>query len=369
MTPKKLAVIFSLVLLAGGIALTRETVTAQEPAPPPATPRVAQGAPEISLFMSGGTFLGVYAEDVNKENMSRYGQSQVRGVGITDVVKSSPAERAGLKKGDVILRFDTETVSSVRKLNRLVGESAPDQTTRLSISRGGSEQEVTVTLGKRTENAEAWRMIMPPGGLFGGVNPQGFPRIDQFPGVGPNNDGNFVFAFGNNRRIGVTTQQLTKQLADYFGVKDGGVLITSVNEDSPAAKAGLKAGDIITAVDGEKVEGSGDLSRAINKQKDGEVTLTVVRDKNQRTIKVTPTKAETLMRPSGRTVDRQVIRDSIRNSIVRGARNGRIVIPAIALPTIPAINVTVPQIELPTIPEINVVVPRVRVQVAPKFPI
>jgi len=351
MTPKKLTVILSLVLLVGGIALTRETVTAQEPAQPPATPRVAQGAPEISLFMSGGTFLGVYAEDVNKENMSRYGQSQVRGVGITDVVKSSPAERAGLKKDDVILRFDNEAVSSVRKLNRLVGESSPDQITRLSISRGGSEQEVTVTLGKRTENAEAWRMITPPGG-FGGVNPQGLPRIDQFPGVDSNSYGNFVFAFGNNRRIGVSTQQLTKQLADYFGVKDGGVLITSVNEDSPAAKAGLKAGDIITAIDGEKVEGSGDVSRAINKKEDGEVTLTVVRDKNTRTVKVTPQKNQ--MTPG-------------QPRVMSGRR---IVIPRVNLPTIPEINIQIPRIQLPSIPEINVDLPRrIRGQGPRQFPI
>ncbi|MEO8436111.1 MAG: PDZ domain-containing protein [Pyrinomonadaceae bacterium] len=368
MTPKKLTAMLSLVLLTGGIALTHETATAQEPAPPPSTPRVIQGAPDISLFVSGGTFLGVYAEDVNKENMSTYGQSQVRGVGITEVVKSSPAERAGLKKGDVILRFDNEVVSSVRKLNRLVGESSPDQTTRLSISRGGSEQEVTVTLAKRTENADAWQLITPRGEL-GRVNPQALPRIEGFPGLGQSGE-NFIFNFGNNRRIGVSTQQLTKQLADYFGVKDGGVLITSVNEDSPAAKAGLKAGDIITAIDGEKVEGSGDLSRAINKQKEGDVTLTVVRDKNQRTVRVTPTKAEAPMAlPGGRTLNRQVFRDSIRNSIVRGARNGNIVIPAINLPTIPAINIMTPQINLPTIPEINVVVPRVRVGSRPGFPI
>jgi serine protease Do len=299
--------------------------------------------------------------------MSSYGQSQVRGVGITEVVKSSPAERAGLKKGDVILRFDNENVSSVRKLNRLVGESAPDQTTRLSISRGGSEQEVSVTLGKRTENAEAWRMITPPGG-FGNVDPKAFPRIEQLPGFGQNGDGNFVFAFGGNRRIGVSTQQLTKQLADYFGVQEGTVLITSVNDDSPAAKAGLRAGDIITAVDGDKVDGSGDLSRAINKQKEGDVTLTVVRDKNQRTVKVTPSKAEAPLLP-GRTGDRRLLRDSIRNSIVRGARNGNILIPAINLPTIPAINVTTPQILLPTIPQINVVVPRIHLNVGRGYPI
>ncbi|HEY3024922.1 MAG TPA: PDZ domain-containing protein [Pyrinomonadaceae bacterium] len=371
MTPKKLTVILSLVLLAGGIALTRETVTAQEPAPPATTPPAPQAGPNVSVFMSGGTFLGVYAEDVSKENMSRYGQSQVRGVAITDVVKSSPAERAGLKKGDVILRFENEPVTSVRKLNRLVSESAPDQTARLSISRGGSEQEVTVTLGKRSENADAWTMIAPPGGVFRGVNPKDFPNIQKFPGMGPNGDGNFRFSFGNNRRIGVSTQQLTEQLADFFGVKGGGVLITSVNENSPAAKAGLKAGDVITAVDGEKIEGPGDVSRALNKKEDGEVTLTVVRERNTRTFKVTPTKAEGLSLPSGRiSTNGSVIRAEIRDAIRRGARDGRIVIPSIAIPAIPAIDVTVPRIQMPVIPEINIALPRIRVQRAGRqFPI
>jgi len=169
--------------------------------------------------------------------------------------------------------------------------------------------------------------------------------------------------FGNTRRIGVTTTSLTKQLADFFGVVDGqGVLVTSVSENSPAAKAGIKAGDVITAVDGEKVEDSGDLSRAISKQKAGDVTLTIVRDRNQRTIKVTPEKSENqLMRTGGRTASNKELRDEIRRAVRDGAREGRIVIPQIELPSIPAINVTMPRIELPVIPEIRVTVPNVRV--------
>src|SRR5438128_7218686 len=106
-------------------------------------------------FFLQGTFLGVHVEDISKENMSSYGLGDVRGVGVTEVVKDSPAEKAGLRKGDVILRFDGEAVTSVRKLNRLVNESSPDQAVRVTISRGGSEQEVAATLGARKgmENA------------------------------------------------------------------------------------------------------------------------------------------------------------------------------------------------------------------------
>jgi len=180
----------------------------------------------------------------------------------------------------------------------------------------------------------------------------------------------FVYSFGNNRRIGVSTTTLTKQLADFFGVADGkGVLVTSVEADSPAAKAGLKAGDVITAVDGEKIEGAGDLSRALNKQKAGQVMLTVIRDKSSRTINVTPTKPD--VSPSGRitAADRRAIRDAVRAAVLSDATH--IVIPRIELPTIPQIEIRTPRIQLPSTPEIDVVVPTPRVKVirAPRQPI
>ena len=341
-------------LLAGGIALAQQAV----PAPPAGAPPMPQvpGAPSeppaaFSFFLEGGSFLGVYAEDINKENMSRYGMREARGVGITQVVKDSPAEKAGLRKDDVILRFEGDSVTSVRKLNRLVSEVAPDQTVKLGISRGGGEQEVAVTIGKRNElmNAgEHWQYLDKLKGLD---KLEGLDKLKELervmpPGAntwkwegGPGQDG-MIFAFGNHRRIGVSTMQLTKQLADYFGIGDGkGVLVTSVVDDSPAAKAGLKAGDVITAIHGEKVEGAGDLARGINKKTAGDVTLTIIRNKNQRTITVTP--KETPMPSPG-----------------AAPQGRRIIIPRVELGEIPEMNIVVPRIELPATPEINVELPR-----------
>jgi membrane-associated protease RseP (regulator of RpoE activity) len=331
-------------ILTGGIVL------AQEAAPPPPA-----GAPPIpmvpgeppgafSFFIDGGSFLGVHAENINKENMSRYGLREARGVGITQVVKDSPAEKAGLRKDDVIIRFEGDSVTSVRKLTRLVSEVAPDQTVRLGISRGGSEQEVAVTIGKRdnsinTMQLEGLEKLEGLEGLkgFKGVMPPG-ANVWKWEGQGPDGAGMF-FAFGNHRRIGVSTMQLTKQLADYFGIGDGkGVLVTSVADDSPAARAGLKAGDVITSIDGEKVEEAGDLARGINKKKEGDVTLTVIRNKNQRTFTVTPKEAPTPqpgVAPKARTI----------------------VVPRVELGEIPEMNISIPRIELPIIPEINVQLP------------
>ena len=96
-----------------------------------------------------------------------------------------------------------------------------------------------------------------------------------------------VWSFTNRRQIGVSLTPLTKQLSDHFGVTNG-ALVNNVREDSPAAKAGLKAGDIITEIDGKAVKGELDVVRAIGEKKEGEVTVTFVRSGQKQTVRVTP---------------------------------------------------------------------------------
>jgi membrane-associated protease RseP (regulator of RpoE activity) len=115
------------------------------------------------------------------------------------------------------------------------------------------------------------------------------PRVESFPPGAP--DQPFVWRMGSGRRIGVGVTTLTKQLSEHFGVA-GGLMINEVRADSPAAKAGLKAGDIIVEAEGKEVKGEMDLIRAIQEKKDGDVTLTIVRDRNRQTIRVTPEEAK-----------------------------------------------------------------------------
>ncbi|MCA1564081.1 MAG: PDZ domain-containing protein [Acidobacteria bacterium] len=271
----------------------------------------------------GGNQLGVSVESVTRENMNSFNLGgEPRGVAVREVLPDSPAAKAGLQKNDVILRFDGEQVSSVQKLQRLINESAPEHTARLSISRNGSEQEVSVTLGKREARGP---------GAFGNFN---FPGVQEFnfdagelkrraqelsrnseewkkrakewergseemrkglekfraEGFGDN----FRLVYGaGGRRIGITTQNLTDQLANYFGVSGrDGLLVTSVAENSPASKAGLKAGDVVTEVDGTRLKNASELARALNRRDEGEVSLTVVRDRKTRTVKVTPDRTQ-----------------------------------------------------------------------------
>lgn len=336
MSRKKLALIISLVVsigaIAGGIVYAQDTLKPEADGLRALLAKIDDESQDqdrhFSFVLDGGAYLGVSTEDVSKENMARYGMREVRGVGVTEVMKDSPAEKAGLRKDDVIIRFDGESVTSVRKLTRLVNESSADQTVRLTISRGGAEQEVTATLSKREFGGmlkakigdDVWKDINKDFKME-------FPKFEMGK-MGTLGDGSFIFAFGN-RRIGVSTQSLSKQLAEYFGVKDGGALITSVTENSPAAKAGLKAGDVITAIDGEKVSSPGDITHALSKKETGDVSLTIVRDKNMRTVTLTPEKSEhpTWLRPG--TMGSQ-----------------RIVIPSIRVPDV---NIKMPRIVVPSI--------------------
>lgn len=261
----------------------------------------------FSFQFDGGSYLGIEPQEVTRENFSRFGLREVRGVAVEKVVENSPAAQAGLQAGDVIIKFDDEEVKSVRKLSRLIAEVAPDQRVELTILRGGNEQEINATMGKREM----------PAVFNGNFKMENFPSVQTFPKIPQSpdmkkmpqvqivppgakgdtfvwkNDGEGAFFFGSNRRIGVSVSTLTKQLGDYFGVSDGkGLLISNVRENSPAAKAGLRAGDIIVEADGKEVKNNADLIRALNDKKDGAVQMTIIRDRNRQTIQVTPEKLE-----------------------------------------------------------------------------
>lgn len=257
-----------------------------------------------------GSFLGVQTGEITKENFAKFGLREVRGVAVETVVKDSPAAQAGIQTGDVIVSFGGEEVTSVYKLTRLLNEVAPDHSAKITILRGGAPIELTATLGKRESP-----QFQSGGFNAGDFSFPGMPEYPRAPPVPPSGamripvppmpptiggDGNvFIYRGAPGRRIGVNAMILTGQLADYFGVASGsGLLISTVGENSPAARAGLKAGDVITEADGKALKSIADLIRALSDKKEGDaVTLTIVRDKNRQTVTVTPEKSKETTMP------------------------------------------------------------------------
>jgi membrane-associated protease RseP (regulator of RpoE activity) len=251
-------------------------------------------------FDGNSGYLGVETQEVTKDNFVKFGLNAVRGVAVSKVLEKSPAETAGLRAGDVIVRFNGDEVTSVRKLTRLVGEVDPDHQATITVLRNGREQELNVTVGKRPMpefNNGNFQFNMPQIDKMNIPELKDLPQLKDFPDLKdmpkgefrefqvPNGKG-FVWTSGG-RQIGVGVVPLSKQLADYFRV-DGGALVDDVRADSPAAKAGLKAGDIIVEANGQPVKNEFDLIRLVNEKKDGDVPLTIVRDGNRQTINVTP---------------------------------------------------------------------------------
>lgn len=250
----------------------------------------------FSMFFEGdGGYLGVQTEEVTKDNFSKFGLREVRGVAVEKVIEGSPAEKAGLQAGDVIVRFNGEELTSVRKLTRMLGEVSPDHQAKLTVIRGGGEREIAATLGKRPipkfeegsfgmNLPRAERIPFPPSADMPPLPPmRGTPGTPGEP---------FGFRWGTSgRRIGISVTTLTTQLSEHYGVP-GGVLINEVRINSAAAKAGLKAGDVIVEVDGKELKSEGELIRAISEKKEGDLSLTILRERNRQTIRVTPEEAK-----------------------------------------------------------------------------
>jgi serine protease Do len=285
--------------IAAGLLSVSAALTsfAQETPKPPTAPREPLTIErDFQIFTGGsGSYLGIQSQDVTKENFSKYGLREVRGVAVEKVMENSPAAQAGFQNGDVIVRFNGEEVTSARKLTRLISEVAPDHQAEATVLRGGSEKKLNVTVGKRpTPSFEDGNFTFTAPEPFRGMSE--LPRTMPFPPATittPNGgDRTFYMFRGDSRRLGIGATPLNKQLGDYFGVSDGkGVLINNVAENSAASKAGLKAGDVIVEVDGKAVANQVDLTRLISEKKEGEVTLTIIRNKNRQTVKATPEKS------------------------------------------------------------------------------
>jgi serine protease Do len=194
-----------------------------------------------------------------------------RGVIVKSVEPNSPASKAGLRENDVIMQFNKEDVAGVQQFTRLVRETPVGRTVELKVRRDNRDQTLRVT----TERSPR------PG--FDNFDFNDFnlrlPNVRIRPRDIPQVQVNTTFSMA-----GIRVERLTDQLRDFFGVySNGGVLVTSVDTGSAAEKAGLKAGDVITSIDGKMIRSTNDFSREM-RARGAKATLKIVRDKQEREI-------------------------------------------------------------------------------------
>lgn len=259
---------------------------------------IAQSAANPFYFQATETedddesgWLGVYIENITDELMEAEDLPSDEGVYVSGIVDGSPAEDAGLEEGDVILRFNGEPARSVRRLTRLIEDTKPDTKVDIEILRDGNQRVLACEIGE--DDNDVW--------VFG--DDTGFdsprvmvprapraPRSAETPDI-PSAPHAWSFSLGqlSSSYIGVGLYDMSDELATALGAPDGGALINTVEDDSPAEKAGLQAGDIIVEVDHKKVYDTDDVRKAIQKTKDGDVaTVRVLRGKSEeKTVDVT----------------------------------------------------------------------------------
>jgi len=217
-------------------------------------------------------WLGVFIQDITTDIKEAMDLKSKRGVLIRDVVEDSPADEAGIEQEDVVIEFDGKKVWDSSNLTRLIRSSSPGENVELKILRNGKEKTITVTLGKRPRDQLSYEYEFEP--FFREAQ-----RIKPYT---------YSFSVFSGSRIGVKVQDLTEQLGNYFGVEDGeGALITEVEEDMPAYKAGLKAGDVIVEVEGEEIGDTEELMDVISDKEEGDkVKIKVIRNRRPESFEV-----------------------------------------------------------------------------------
>ena len=270
---------------------------------------LAQERRDLRVFGPSGAQLGISVSDT------------ANGVRVDTVHAGTPAEKAGLREGDLVVEFDGERVRSAMQLTRLVHETPEGRQVAIAVMRDGKRQTVQAT----PEIRAYYDGNLMSGDVRGELERQlrNLPREyrempRQFPALPPEfnfryDDQPRRFEFrlperfefspdmmvpfmGSRGRLGVTTQSLTPELEEYFGAKNGGALVSSVQQNSAAAKAGIKPGDVIVSIDGRQVTDANDLMRELRALK-GEITIQVLRDRKELTLKATLSDAPNVASP------------------------------------------------------------------------
>jgi serine protease Do len=242
------------------------------------------GPETVFLGDEGMSWLGVESQEVTADTVKQLKLPAERGVLLERIVPDSPAAKAGLKENDVITEINGQRVEGQAEFRRMIHEIPMGRTAQFTVWRDGRAQTIQVTLGKSEERGNMWFKAAPRAFSFQLPNIE-TPEIAPMPGAGW---GGFGVLAGGPPRLGIDAEDLSGQFGAYFGAPDDeGVLVRDVNAGSAAEKAGMKSGDVITSLDGERIRSVGDLREMLaDKHEDKTVKLGVLRNKKEMSITV-----------------------------------------------------------------------------------
>jgi serine protease Do len=242
-------------------------------------------------------YLGVGGQDITSDRAKALKLKEERGVEVTSVEPDGAAAKAGLNVGDVIMEYHGQKVEGWEHLRRLVRETPIHREVKIAVWRNGTAQVMTATVGARRESEDGLGdgNMMPQIWVQPAIPTPTMPpmpavaAMPSMPTMPPFDLPQFRTLMGTSS-LGIIGEGLGQesQLAEFFGVKEG-VLVRSVNKDSAAEKAGMKAGDVIVKVEETAISTPQQISGALRAAKNkNAVTVTVIRNKKEMSLTVAP---------------------------------------------------------------------------------
>ena len=259
-----------------------DVVVDQDPGPIEVQPKIEMNDMNILIGDDGSSWLGVETHEVTADKAKELKLSAERGVVVGKIVPDSPAAKAGLKENDVVTEINGQRIEGAAQFRRMIHEIPSGRTVQLTVWRDGRSQTISATLGKSEERRHAMKMVTPAPGAFAF-------RMPEMPEI-PSMEWNGTTLMGGQPRLGIDAEDLSGQLGTFFGAPDGeGILVRDVNSGSAAEKAGVKAGDVITSLNGERIRTVGELREKLSAKRDDKdrtVKLGVLRNRSEVSLTV-----------------------------------------------------------------------------------
>jgi hypothetical protein len=184
--------------------------------------------------------LGVSIQDLNESLAKSFGVTDANGALVSRVVEGSPAEKAGIKPGDIIVKFNGKNISGAAELKNIVGREKPGTSATLTVVRDKKTVDFTVQIAERTTKA--------PGSAAPSTRDE------------------------TSDELGVEIEKVPASAAEQMGLKEGeGVQVKDLQADGVGARMGLRAGDVILEVDGKSVTNAVDFNKAVKEAKENKV--------------------------------------------------------------------------------------------------
>lgn len=234
------------------------------------------------LFFTSQGYLGVNFKEIDADRAIALKLKDTHGAEVITVDHDAPASKSGLKIHDVILQLDGQPFDTAEQLRRRLLDMPAGRTVSFLISRDGNLINVTAQLCDGSVlGQQAWSqhysVPQPPPAARGAESFLGKPA--------PATAAFLDSMIPKGLYVGADVNPVRTQLADYFGVRSGtGLLVESVDSQSPAARAGLKAGDVVTKVDSQPMTSHNDWVKALRRHRGKLVQVTVMRNKQEQVL-------------------------------------------------------------------------------------